>query len=94
MAIKKKRCRENNKGGMITSRFVCMVNLNCILAIFPEWGQKVPPLSLFGGEKRPTYNKQRVQGKSPLLEQHLDGDISNAYLAVNLRSIKAAKTAD
>ena len=82
-----------------------MVNLNCILAIFPEWGQKVPPLSLFGGEKRPqndkmvaksatTYNKQRVQGKNPLLEQHLDGDISNAYLAVNLRSIKAAKTAD
>ena len=41
-----------------------------------------------------TYNKQRVQGKNPLLEQHLDGDISNAYLAVNLRSIKAAKTAD
>ena len=93
MAIKKKRCRENNKGGMITSRFVCMVNLNCILAIFPEWGQKVPPLSLFGGEKRPqndkmvaksatTYNKQRVQGKNLLLEQHLDGDISNAYLAV------------
>ena len=39
-----KRCRENNKGGMITSRFVCMVNLNCILAIFPEWGQKVPSL--------------------------------------------------
>mgnify|MGYP007099863715 CR=1 FL=1 len=38
-----KRCRENNKGGMITSRFVCMVNLNCILAIFPEWGQKAPP---------------------------------------------------
>ena len=33
MAIKKKRCRENNKGGMITSRFVCMVNLNRILAI-------------------------------------------------------------
>ena len=27
-------------------QFVCMVNLNCILAIFPEWGQKVPPLSL------------------------------------------------
>ena len=75
MAIKKKRCRENNKGGMITSRFVCMVNLNCILAIFPEWGQKVPPLSLFGGEKRPTYNKQRVQGKNPLLERHLVGEI-------------------
>ena len=46
-----------------------MVNLNCILAIFPEWGQKVPSLSLFGGGKRPqndkmvaksatTYNKQ------------------------------------
>ena len=65
----------------------------------------MPPLSLFGGEKRPqndkmvaksatTYNKQRVQGKNPLLEQQFDGDISNAYLAVNLRSIKAAKTAD
>ena len=26
-------------------------NLNSILATFPEWGQKVPPLSLFGGEK-------------------------------------------
>ena len=70
------------------------VEIGAILAIFPERGQKVPPLSLFGGETRPTYNKQRVQGKSPLLEQHLDGDISNAYLAVNLRSIKAAKTAD
>ena len=23
-----------------------MINLNCILAIFPEWGQKVPSLSL------------------------------------------------
>ena len=68
MAIKKKRCRENNKGGMITSRFVCMVNLNCILAIFPEWGQKVPPLSLFGGAKSAsTYNKQRVQGEKHFL---------------------------
>ena len=27
-------------------------------------------------------------------KQHLDRDISNVYLAVNLRSIKAAKTAD
>ena len=82
-----------------------MVNLNCILAIFPEWGQKVPSLSLCGGGKRPrndkmvaksatTYNKQRVQGKNLLLEQHFDEDISNAYLAVNLRSIKAAQTAD
>ena len=47
-----------------------------------------------GAESATTYNKQRVQGKNPLLEQHLDGDISNAYLAVNLRSIKAAKIAD
>ena len=65
----------------------------------------MPPLSLFGGGKRrqnrkvvaksaTTYNKQRVQGKNPLLEQHFDGDISNAYLAVNLRSIKATKTVD
>ena len=64
----------------------------------------MPPLSLFWGGKRnqndkmgaksaPTYNKQRVQGKSPLLEQHFDEDISNAYLAVNLRSVKVAKTA-
>ena len=37
-----------------------------------KWGQK----------SAPTYNKQRVQGKNPLLERHLDGDISNAYLAV------------
>jgi hypothetical protein len=28
-----------------------------ILAIFPERGQKVPPLSLFGGEKRPRNSK-------------------------------------
>ena len=78
---------------VLTELWVLLSRL-AILAIFPERGQKVPPLSLFGGEKRPTYNKQRVQGKSYLLEQHLDGDISNAYLAVNLRSIKAAKTAD
>ena len=56
--------------------------------------ESAPTFTIFGGEKRPTYNKQRVQGKSYLLEQHLDGDISNAYLAVNLRSIKAAKAAD
>ena len=57
---------------MITSRFVCMVNLNCILAIFPEWGQKVPPYIINKGFK----------GKITLPEQHLDGDISNAYLAI------------
>ena len=28
-----------------------MVNLNCILATYLEWGQKVPTLSLFGGAK-------------------------------------------
>ena len=66
---------------MLTELWVLLSRL-AILAIFTERGQKVPPLSLFGGEKRPTYNKQRVQGKNPLLEQHLDGDISNAYLAV------------
>ena len=51
-------------------------------------------LKYLGAKSATIYNKQRVHGKSPLLEQHLDGDISNAYLAVNLRSIKAAKTAD
>ena len=72
---------------------------------FDVWGQKAPPKQQSGGRKRPqnvkvgaksatTYNKQRVQGKNPLLEQHLDGDISNAYLAVNLRNIKATKTVD
>ena len=55
MAIKKKRCRENNKGGMITSRFVCMVNLNCILAIFPEWGRKAPPEFKNGSILRPRF---------------------------------------
>ena len=51
-------------------------------------------LKYLGAKSATIYNKQRVQGKNPLLEQHLDGDISNAYLAVNLRSIKAAKIAD
>ena len=66
MAIKKKRCRENNKGGMITSRFECMVNLNCILAIFPEWGQKVPPKMIKWGQKAPPHiiNKG-FKGKIP-----------------------------
>ena len=68
MAIKKKRCRENNKGGMITSRFVCMVNLNCILAIFPEWGQKVPPLSLFGGEKRRQNHKVGAESTTKMIK--------------------------
>ena len=60
MAIKKKRCRENNKGGMITSRFVCMVNLNCILAIFPEWGQKVPLEFKNGSILRPRFLKSGI----------------------------------
>ena len=64
------------------------VEIGAILAIFPERGQKVPPLSLFGGEKRPTYNKQRVQGKSYLLEQHLDGDISNVVLCQDSGQLK------
>ena len=29
-----------------------------------------------------------------IVREYLDGDISNAYLAVNLRSIKATKPAD
>lgn len=59
-----------------------------------KWGRKAPPNDKMVAKSATTYNKQRVQGKNPLLEQHLDGDISNAYLAVNLRSIKAAKIAD
>jgi hypothetical protein len=30
-----------------------MVNLNCILATYLVCGQKMPPLSLFGGKKHP-----------------------------------------
>ena len=56
--------------------------------------ESAPQNDKMGARSAATYNKQRVQGKNPLLEQHLDGDVSNAYLAVNLRSIKAAKTAD
>ena len=56
--------------------------------------ESAPTFTIWGAKNATTYNKQRVQEKSHLLEQHLDGDISNAYLAVNLRSIKAAKTAD
>ena len=59
---------------------------------FTIWGRKAPPYIINDGFK----------GKIPykffencrLVKQHLDGDISNAYLAVNLRSIKATKTAD
>lgn len=60
MAIKKKRCRENNKGGMITSRFVCMVNLNNILATYPEWGRKVPPEFKNGSILRPRFLKSGI----------------------------------
>jgi len=56
--------------------------------------ESAPTFTIWGAKRATIYNKQSVQEKSPLLEQHLDGDISNAYLAVNLRSIKAAKTAD
>ena len=38
---------------LVNFQFVCMINLNSILATYPEWGQKVPPLSLFGGRKAP-----------------------------------------
>ena len=31
------------------------VEIGAILAIFPERGQKVPPLSLLGGRKAPLY---------------------------------------
>ena len=56
--------------------------------------ESCPHFHYLGAKSATTYNKQRVQGKNPLLEQHLDGDISNAYLAVNLRNIKATKTVD
>ena len=42
---------------LVNFQFVCMINLNSILATYSEWGQKVPPLSLFGGEKRPRNSK-------------------------------------
>ena len=45
-----------------------MVNLNCILAIFSEWGQKVPPLSLFGDEKHPRNSKMAPFCTPPFFE--------------------------
>ena len=56
--------------------------------------ESAPHFHYLGAKSATIYRKWWVQGENPLLEQHLDGDISNAYLAVNLRSIKAAKTAD
>ena len=32
-----------------------MINLNCILAIFSEWGQKVPPTFTIWGRKASPY---------------------------------------
>jgi len=32
-----------------------MINLNSILATFPEWGQKVPPTFTIWGRKAPPY---------------------------------------
>ena len=43
-------------------QFVCMINLNSILATYPEWGQKVPLPSLFGGEKRPRLSLSTPSG--------------------------------
>ena len=32
-------------------QFVCMINLNSILATYPEWGQKAPPYIINDGFK-------------------------------------------
>ena len=40
-----------------------MVNLNCILATYLEWGQKVLPLSLFGGGEKRRQNHKVGGGK-------------------------------
>ena len=64
------------------------IALQEIKPTFPEWGGKRHQNDKMVAKSATTYNKQRVQGKNPLLEQHFDGDISNAYLAVNLRSRK------
>ena len=71
------------------------VNGEICAFLCPFLRKEVSTVANYLGAKSATiHTKQRVHGKSPLLEQHLDGDISNAYLAVNLRSIKAAKTSD
>lgn len=54
-----------------------MVNLNCILAIFPEWGQKVPPLSLFGGEKRHQNDKMGAKAPSHIINKAIFGCVHN-----------------
>ena len=46
-----------------------MVNLNCILASYLEWGQKVPPLSLFGGgEKRRQNHKVGAESATKVIK--------------------------
>ena len=45
-----------------------MINLNSNLATYPEWGQKEPPLSLFGGEKRPPEFKNGSILRPPFFE--------------------------
>ena len=74
--------------GMITSRLYIVED---DLATYPEWGRKCHQNDKMMAKSATTHNKQRVQGKNPLQDQHLDGDIFNAYLAVNLRCIKAVR---
>ena len=70
MAIKEKRCRQNNKGGMITS--VCMYgksklyfsNISLVGAesapTFTIWGRKAPPEFKNGSILRPRFLKSGI----------------------------------
>lgn len=46
-----------------------MINLNSILATYPEWGQKVPTLSPFWGRKAPSNIINKGSSENPLQEK-------------------------
>ena len=54
-----------------------MINLNSILATFPKWGQKVPPLSLFGGEKRHQNDKMGAKAPPHIINKAIFGCVHN-----------------
>ena len=49
-----RRRQEKTEAGKMISGYIVFIagEMKVLIATFPEWGQKVPPLSLFGGEKR------------------------------------------
>ena len=71
--------------------FVCMVNLNCILAIFPEWGQKAPPYpreNIIAGDyiladTQAFLSKRHRQQNKKILIRHITG-ISECFFCFQI----------